>query len=1150
MSAALGIVPGLVFAAVPAQAVGGDSTAAAERPAGTVDSTVAVAVDVLTDGNGPFTPDAVPGGDTGSKNGTVRTMDAITYRVSLNSNDGSSTNERFTATAPSGTTWAGVPSRCTGAGSAIAGAELLCNIGTLTEGNTVFVPIVLNVSGDMRNGDAISVPVTATADGAENGSVGATSDTVTVSAAARYNLSKDVHASRLITDAVGPDGSPGLQVTYPIAVDWQPLVAGQGLLGFEKSAGPMTFTDDLSKILGDLPSGAVLWNAGRPVCGHNTSGPGVLPGLPAGAGGGATGVVDSGRITCVQDAPGSAVEVTITGTITDPTQFPTKNVDGGPVVGGDRNYVVSGYISLWMPNPPTGTSVDSVNTFTPLRTTSISGAQNYPGGTEPTSDNSAARTITEYGSGGISKQLYRVTNDTGDVIPGSAKAGEPWHTPGDAVRSDIGMWNDGLTPYENAILCDTFDRSTQRLTQVDGQYSWVSGMTGDVKVQYAAYEMSSPAAGQRQATCEDDAGPWFEDPADVPGGIDAIGAVRAVGDVPGGSTGALYSFTELQDAADGTRAYDFGHGWFGDRDPRWQHDTWSDADLGAGPLSDSVLITENLARIQKKVVDPGHDAGDTPNETSFALAGDTVDYALYPSLTNGKASGRASTVTVRDVLPHLTRYVPDSASVTPEIDTTTDERGRDVQRLTWTFDTEPNQQVAPITYRVQISELFPPGAITNVAGIDSPTDRSPTDLRTAARALQIVNTGGVGVEKTAVEPVVITGDRLEWTLGYTNIDATPIDGIDVIDVIPHRGDAGRSTFHGTSGLAEVVTVDAAAGERALYTSRAPRDVVNDAADPSNAPGGATRWCTEAELGAVGCPTDLADVTAFRIQRSAPVGVGETVTHEVAVATDGQQDGDTHTNRFGLRASNLALPVQSNPATITVVAGSIGDLVWSDDDRDGLQDDDEPGVPGATVHLAGIDDTGAAVDQRTTTNAAGAYAFDGLRPGTYTVRWTAVDGRDFTTALVGDDRSVDSDAAGDGTTRAITIATSESAEGRIEGVEQDRTIDAGLLPAPEGPVEPPVGPEEPEGPGVPGDPEGPGDTGGDAAPEVPPGPADSGSPVGADRGAAASATGSEGALAFTGAAGLSLIAGAAALLLVLGAAVLGFRRHRADHVPEE
>ena len=1116
------------------------ATAATER------STIGVAIDVTKDGNGLFTPTDEPGGDTGATNGIVRTMDAVTYRVSVNSNDGSSTNERFTVTAPAGTKWAGLPSTCTGPGSAIDGTELTCNIGTLAEGKTVFVPVVLNVSGDLQNGDELAVTATATADDAENGGISATSETTTVSAAARYNLSKDVHGSILRTGVSGPDGrTEGVQLIYPIAVDWQPLVPEQGLLGFEKSVGPMTFEDDLSRILGAVPSGAVLWNGGNPVCGPNAKTDWRMGALPGGVGGGATAVVDSGDIRCTQAGPGQNVHVAITDTVTDPTRIPSKSLTNGPISGGAKAYVVSGFISLWMPNPPTGTSVDSINTYTPLQTTSASGAPNFPGGSEPTGDNSARRNILEFAPGGAAKRLLRVIGDGESVVHGSAQQGDPWTTPGSLLRSDVSAWNRGLSPFEDVILCDTFDRGTQHVTRVGAKRvaAWTSGLS-NAKLQYAAYDMTSPAAGQ-QATCDDADGPWYEQPEDVPGGVDAVGAIRATGDVLGGVTAGLFSYVTTEEAPDRTRVHDFGHVWFGDRQPGWRHDA-TDPDLGAGPLSDSVVITQNLARIQKKVVDPGHDADDTPDETSFAVAGATIDYALYPSLTNGHASGRPTEVVVRDVLPTATTYVPGSASKTPEIDTTTDEDGNRVQRLTWTSTVAPNTPIEPITYSASVSGSATTGSVVNTAAIASPTDQSPDELREAARAVQIVTTGGVGVEKHAVHPVVVAGDHLEWELGYTNTDATAIDGIDVIDVLPFRGDNRNSSFHGSAGLAAPVAVDATAGETVRYTDRTPGDVALDSTDPSNQNGGTTRWCTEAELGTEGCAASLADVTAFRIQRTSPVGVGQSVSHEVAVATTGERDGDTYTNRFGLRASNLALPVVSNPASVRVVAGALGDRVWSDEDADGLQDDGEPGIGGVPVELTGTDDRGAGVERTTTTDAGGTYGFDGLRPGTYRVHWTAPDGREFTEEHVGDDRSIDSDADAGGRSEPIALAPVQDAEGNLDGVDRDDTTDAGVLPEPETPVVPPVEPPvtPPVTPENPGTPETPGAAGpGGVTPpsgseHQPNGPSSTGQRTTA-------ASGTRSALAFTGTAGLQVAAVTAAVLLVLGAGTILVRRRRRD-----
>lgn len=1129
---------GAVVLAVPAVTLGPVAAAAATAPA----SVVGLAVEVAADGRGPFTPEDGPGADRGPANGVVRTRDTVTYRVTVNAGDGTAHHERFVLDAPTGTGWAGVPLACTGSGSAVEGQRLTCDLGDVPSGHAVAVPAVLDVSGDLRNGDRIAVTGTASADDAEP-TEPVTSASTVVSAAPRYNLSKAVVGSTLRTGVRGPDGNPGVQLVYPMTVDWQSPVPGQGLLGFERSTGDMHFTDDLSHLLGDRPSGAVLWNAGRPACGRNGEDGVQFDGLPGGRGGGDRNVVDSGTITCTQAEPGGDVDVTIDGAVTDAARVPGRNIGGGPISGGAEPYVVSGWISLWMPTPSLSTSVESVNTFTPLQTTSVSGTPNFPGGAEPTADNSARRNLVELGPGSAGKRLWRLGSDGTSVTAGSAKDGDPWDTGGTRLRSDVTMANSGLAPFRDAALCDTFDRRTQRLTAVAGRApAWTSGFE-HAHVEYAAYDMASPAAGQVR-TCDDGDGPWFDDPADVPGGAAAVGAVRVTGDLPGGATGGLFSTVTTQRAPDGTRAHDFGHARFGDHRPEWVHDQ-QDPALGAGGLADSVVLTEDLVRVGKVVVDPGHDAADTPDRTSSVVPGNTVDYALRPTLTNGFADGRPTTVTVRDVLPAHSAYVEDSASPAPEVDVVHGADGREHQRLTWTLrDVEPNAHIDPITYTARIARSAPGGGITNTVNVASPADRSDERWRTAERGLEVVTTGGVGVEKRTAAPVVVAGDHPEWDLDVTNTDATAIGGLDVIDVLPHRGDARGSDFHGSVGLAGPVLADPAGDEVVRYTDADPTDVSLDGADPSNQPGGTTRWCTEDEFGARGCPDALARVTAVRIERQTPVPAGATVTHRLTLATSGAHDGDRYVNRFGLRTSDLALPVQSNPSTVRVVAGAIGDRVWDDRNGDGLQDDGEPGVGGVPVALTGTDDRGDVVEHRTTSDDQGGYVFDGLRPGDYRVRFTAPDGTHFTEAHVGEDPAIDSDAGPDGDTGPVTVDRVTSAAGALEGVRRDTTVDAGLVAA--GPGEGDGGGGDGDGGGDGGD---PGHGGGSGGPGSPGGGAD-GAPGDADAGGSAPAGSHEqtgaahsavaGRLAWTGTTvGAAVVLALA--LLVPGLTLLGSRR---------
>lgn len=66
------------------------------------------------------------------------------------------------------------------------------------------------------------------------------------------------------------------------------------------------------------------------------------------------------------------------------------------------------------------------------------------------------------------------------------------------------------------------------------------------------------------------------------------------------------------------------------------------------------------------------------------------------------------------------------------------------------------------------------------------------------------------------------------------------------------------------------------------------------------------------------------------------------------------------------------------------AASIAGRVYADNNDNGRIDSGEAGIAGVRVVLHGTDDLGQAVDATATTDANGAYRFDGLRPGTYTV----------------------------------------------------------------------------------------------------------------------------------------------------------------------
>ena len=123
-------------------------------------------------------------------------------------------------------------------------------------------------------------------------------------------------------------------------------------------------------------------------------------------------------------------------------------------------------------------------------------------------------------------------------------------------------------------------------------------------------------------------------------------------------------------------------------------------------------------------------------------------------------------------------------------------------------------------------------------------------------------------------------------------------------------------------------------------------------------------------------------------------------------------------------------------TLTALAG-LGNYVWEDIDHDGLQDANEPVVPGVTVNLK---DAGGNIIATTVTDANGEYYFLGLNPGTYSVQFEIPAGFDYTINDNGDD-ALDSDIQPgmNGMTNTITL----------DPGELDFTLDGGIYVPPNG-----------------------------------------------------------------------------------------------------
>ncbi len=173
--------------------------------------------------------------------------------------------------------------------------------------------------------------------------------------------------------------------------------------------------------------------------------------------------------------------------------------------------------------------------------------------------------------------------------------------------------------------------------------------------------------------------------------------------------------------------------------------------------------------------------------------------------------------------------------------------------------------------------------------------------------------------------------------------------------------------------------------------------------------------------------------SYKVRFVLPSGYSFTVPH----ATTEDKDSDVsdaaggYTDCITLSAGEQNLTVDAGLKKNAATA-CLGNFVWYDKNRNGLQDSGEPGAACVKVELLTCS---GSVLKSTTTSSSGTYQFSNLAAGTYKVRFTAPYGYQFTAANQGANDAKDSDSVS-GVTDCITLVAGES----------DQTVDAGLIGA--------------------------------------------------------------------------------------------------------
>jgi hypothetical protein len=165
------------------------------------------------------------------------------------------------------------------------------------------------------------------------------------------------------------------------------------------------------------------------------------------------------------------------------------------------------------------------------------------------------------------------------------------------------------------------------------------------------------------------------------------------------------------------------------------------------------------------------------------------------------------------------------------------------------------------------------------------------------------------------------------------------------------------------------------------------------------------------------------------------GMNGTAPYTYAWSTNGTTVGitvtPTETTDYFVTVTDVNGCIDVDMVTVTIdpnQCASIGDFVWEDLDRDGVQDSGEPGIEGVPVSLQ--DENGVEVGT-TATDMNGFYQFTGLIPGDYQVQFGTPTGFNPTLDNLGDD-ALDSDAVG-GISQVVTVNNGDNIT----------TIDAGF-----------------------------------------------------------------------------------------------------------
>ncbi|MFC4224771.1 SdrD B-like domain-containing protein [Lysinibacter cavernae] len=436
-----------------------------------------------------------------------------------------------------------------------------------------------------------------------------------------------------------------------------------------------------------------------------------------------------------------------------------------------------------------------------------------------------------------------------------------------------------------------------------------------------------------------------------------------------------------------------------------------DPNTHAGPSArGDRLAFQSVALGITKTANQDASGDDNLNTTN---AGDPFTWTISPYVSSTVPSAQARDLTVVDTLPASLRFEP-ACTVTPDgvSGPILGTNAKGLTTLTWSYGDRAASENLPKIDVCTSGSMFVASGSELINTVDVLADNViyKKQFHEATRGVIMYAPEGLQVEMDVDQRINTTDQTQQWKLNWGNTaSGAKIMPTDSIFVFPKTGDnvAGYesarhtygSDYSGSLKLAEIpakpVATGSMTGELAgdwYYTSAAAETVSDLANDASNAlSGGSTRWCTEADFGTTGCPANIGEVTAIRFIQTDSLEAQTLVSATVKLAAQDNSAADLYVGMFAVWSETYATqPVVSNEPYTQVLGFSIGDLIWQDNDENGVYDPAiDTGAPaGVTVEVVRVVNGTETVVETVTTDANGRWVANKLDTGDYYVRVSA------------------------------------------------------------------------------------------------------------------------------------------------------------------